>query len=327
MNTIQIEPPKNTQPHQQNGAAINNANDLPKKKTPGRPRKKPLITPAQILGVINSPMNQENYIEFIFQSPILFKKISTMFRAMNIPEIYFQFTPNKVVIDTKDHLDKSDVRIEIDCNKVTRYYCEAPLEVGVKREHFESVFHYYDKSFNSVVFFLKKSNYRSTMYISSEVRDASLDYGDLNILELITNKKDEQQRPAFPTDDAYPIKFMLPTAHLKKRVNSITSVSSTMCIEKIGDEPLTINYMQSRKINKKSTYPDGAKMNLISKVQPDDIFAVSVYIISIKPFISSLITDNIFISADISKKLMLMYKTENCKIQMFTDIVRIDGSA
>lgn len=301
--------------------------EAPKKKTPGRPRKKPLIAPAQILGTMNSPLNPDNYMEFIFQSPILFKKISTMFRAMNIPEIYFQFTADKVIIDTKDHLDKSDVRIEIDCSKVTRYYCEAPLEVGVKRENFESVFHYYDKSFNSVVFFLKKSNYRSTMYISSEVREAALDYGDLNILELIANKKDEQEARVFPNDDAYPIKFVLPTAHLKKRVNSITSVSSTLCIEKIGDEPITINYMQSRKINKKSTYPDAAKIGLVAKIEPDDIFAVSIYIINVKPFISALIADNIHISADISKKLMLMYKTDNCKIQMFTDIVRIDGGA
>lgn len=301
--------------------------ETPKKKTPGRPRKKPLIAPAQILGVMNSPLNNDNYMEFIFQAPILFKKISTMFRAMNIPEIYFQFTPTKIVIDTKDHLDKSDVRIEIDCNKVTRYYCEAPLEVGIKRENFESVFHYYDKSFNSVVFFLKKSNYRSTMYISSEVREAALDYGDLNILELITNKKDESENLTPFNDDNYPIKFMLPTVHLKKRVNSITSVSSTMCIEKIGDESLTINYMQSRKINKKSTYPDSTKINLLSKIEHDDMFAVSVYIINVKPFISSLIADNIHISADISKKLMLMYRTENCKIQMFTDIVRIESNA
>lgn len=296
-----------------------------KKKTPGRPRKKPMMPPATIMGVCSTPLNPDNKIEFVYQSPILFKKISTMFKAMNIPEIYFQFGANKIVIDTRDHLDKSDIHIEIDCTKVSRYYCHAPLEVGVKREQFESVFHHYDKTFNSAVFFLKNSNYRSTMYISSEVRDANLDYSDLHILDLIPNKKEERKEFTESSAD-YPIKFMLATNHLKKRINSITSVSSTISIEKIGDEPLTINYMQSRKVNKKSTYPDAVKMQLISRLEPDDIFAVSIYTISIKPFISSLIADNIYISADISKKFMLMYVTDSCKVQMFTDIVRINNT-
>ena len=45
------------------------------KKKPGRPRKNPIREPKPRNGVVEKPTNENNYIEFLYDKPMVFKKM------------------------------------------------------------------------------------------------------------------------------------------------------------------------------------------------------------------------------------------------------------
>ena len=46
-----------------------------KKKRPGRPRKTPLREPRPRNGIVNNPKDVKNFIEFLYDKPLIFKKL------------------------------------------------------------------------------------------------------------------------------------------------------------------------------------------------------------------------------------------------------------
>jgi len=117
----------------------------------------------------------------------------------------------------------------------------------------------------------------------------------------------------------------LPATHFKKSLNALTESSAIVTIDKVGDEPLTIQYSKGKKPSRTTTY--GEKLPMKCTIANDDIFSISVHAVNIRPFVSSLISDVVHISADKERRLMLQYNTDNMTIRIFTDIVSVGGGS
>ena len=53
-------------------------------------------------------------MEMIYDSPIVFKRIFSLFKSLSVKDITMEFKSNIIKINTSDHLKKSELYVEID---------------------------------------------------------------------------------------------------------------------------------------------------------------------------------------------------------------------
>ena len=128
------------------------------KKRPGRPRKNPIREPKQRVGVVPCPHDNANYMEFLYDKPILFKKLWQYFKLMAIEKIQIIFRPTEVIIWGEDHHKKSKMRVRIDADKINHYYCQEELDIGMFCKNPEIVMSKIDKTYSSLLFISKKGH-------------------------------------------------------------------------------------------------------------------------------------------------------------------------
>lgn len=275
------------------------SNKVPKKK-PGRPRKKPLKKPLKRSGISNKPINEENYMEMIYDMPSVFKKIFTLFKCMAVKDISMHFNKDNVEITTMDHLKKSNIKVIIDCKKINHYYCEEPIKSSMNPKNMEKIIQVLDKNYISIAFVLKKSNNRSVLNIIYK-NDVQIDeYREIDLIQSQNNGFNNSF-----DDSNYPVKFVLPSKYFKKLITDTSSFSESLTINKIGAAPLTFAYTSKDKtVKTKHIVQNAESIKLYSTVADDDIFSSSVQIDYIKPLSGSLISDFISISADSHKNII-----------------------
>ena len=85
------------------------------KKRPGRPRKKPLRPPMERIGTAAAPKQPENVVEFIYDKPMIYKKVFALFKAADAKELTFVFDKTEVRVITSDHREKAHFLATFDC--------------------------------------------------------------------------------------------------------------------------------------------------------------------------------------------------------------------
>lgn len=273
------------------------------KKKPGRPKKKIITVPAEVLGIAAAPVNADDLIEMVYCNPRMFKKLLALYKSYEVSEIEMTFDIADVKIKARDHLGKSTIYTTIDSKYLNYYYCREKLRICVKREHLERILRTLDKNHYKITFLLKE-NYRSTLYII--IKDFEYDNDDNYEVEVVYKPEEANATETRDDDKEYPIKFVLSSKHFKKKVSDIRKLSPVLTIQKIGDEPLLFTYDEAKKVNYNGVYTKPDKIRLTSKVAADDIFSVSVVIDYIKPFSNSNIGDEVFIAADKREKISFM---------------------
>ncbi len=98
--------------------------------------------------------------------------------------------------------------------------------------------------------------------------------------------------------DEYDLSFELPSDYFKKLITDISVDSKDLSLKKEGPGPIDIGYTNTGKLNLAATYPNGEKIKLKTRLNPDDIFSVSVPIVYIKPLSDSIIGEEMGIIAD-----------------------------
>ena len=68
------------------------------KKRPGRPRKTPLRKPRPRDGIVSSPSDSTNFIELIYDKPLIFKKLWQYFKLMAVDKIQLIFIHFQIYI-------------------------------------------------------------------------------------------------------------------------------------------------------------------------------------------------------------------------------------
>jgi hypothetical protein len=282
-------------------------NEKKVRRPPGRPRKKPLKEPMKRNGIAKNALNNEHCMEMIYDGPSILKKMFSFLQSMAVKKMCMIFRENCIHIITSDHMNKSHIKITINCEKINHYYCEKELTVNVHPANMEKIIKILDKNYISVAFTSKKTTSKSVLNIIFK-NDMQID--EEREVYLISSATD---LPDVSYDDLnYPIKFTLPGKYFKKIVSDISSFSDTLTIEKAGGAPLTFIHKSTNKYIVKC--PE--KINLVSTISDDDIFSSSVFVGYIKPLSGSHLSDYIKISADSRKNMIFNIKMDASNIQV-----------
>ena len=121
--------------------------DLIKRRGPGRPPSKP---PAPLLdkkGIVESPKDENNRLEFIYSDPSVFKSLFVYFKNIKAREIHLRCSPTGLTFFTRDHSKTSRIFATILGKHINWYYCEETFWLGINRDNIEKIFSSIDKTF------------------------------------------------------------------------------------------------------------------------------------------------------------------------------------
>jgi hypothetical protein len=292
-----------------------------KKKRPGRPRKTPLREPRPRNGIVTTPKDETNFIEFLYDKPLIFKKLWQYFKLMAVDKIQIIFRKSEIILWGEDHHKKSKMRIKIDNNKVNHYYCSEELDIGMSCKNPELIMNTIDKSYTSILF-LSKLN-----YMQKDIRiilNNEIEIDESHRIELIGEYDKISNETQF-LDEDYTIKFELPGRYFKKMISDIRAFSDQITIRQDSpEEPLIFEYMKNdKKIKSYHIVRNNKAINFTSKLKADDTFRVSFKIDYVKPISSALLSENITIYAHENKPLMfsILMDKNTVELKILTEII------
>jgi hypothetical protein len=296
-------------------------NNLSKKKKPGRPRKTPIREPRPRNGIVTSPKDENNFIEFLYDKPLIFKKLWQYFKLMAVDKLQIIFRPTEIIMWGEDHHLKSKMRIKINGDNVNHYYCPEEVDIGMTCKNPELIMSTIDKSYTSIVF-LSKIGYTQKDIRIILKNDIEID--ESHRIELIGEYEKMSNETMF-LDSDYTIKFELPGRYFKKMISDIRTFSDQITIRQDGpNEPLIFEYTkQDKKVKSYNIVRNNKNINFTSKLKDSETFRVSFNIDYVKPISSALLSENITIYAHENKPLMvsiLMDKT-TVELKILTEII------
>ena len=291
-----------------------------KKKKPGRPRKFPIKNSIKKTGISTTPLNSENVVEFVYDTPITLKKVFTLFKSMYITELCIEFKKETLEMTTVDHLKKSFIKVIIHGKCTNFYYCGEVIKIYVNPNNIEKIIQVLDKNYTSIAFVLKSTSSRSILNIIYK-NDVEID--EFREIDLI-KPNSGFIIPSF-SDEGYPIKFTLPCKYFKKLVSDTGVFADILTIEKIGKHPLMfIHTSNDKSVKTRHIVQSDKSINLVSTLSDEEIFSSSVHIEYIKPLSSSILSENISISADNNKNIIFKSDIDKKTIEVLvnTSIIR-----
>ena len=301
---------------------LKTTNKKEEKKKPGRPRKTPLKEPRPRNGIVVNPKDESNFIEFLYDKPLVFKKLWQYFKLMAVDKIQIIFRVDDIILWCKDHHNKSRMRIKINSNKVNHYYCSGELDLGIRCKHLELIMSTIDKTYTSILFLSKIG------YTQKDIRiilNNMMEIDESHKVELIGEYDKISNENTF-LDTDYTIKFELPGKYFKKMISDIRSFSDQITIRQDGiDEPLIFEYIEQvgKKIKSYHIVRNNKNIKFSSKLKEDETFSVSFKIDYIKPISSAMLAETITIFAHEGKPLMfsVMMDKNTAEVQILTEII------
>ena len=296
-------------------------NNLSKKKKPGRPRKTPIREPRPRNGIVTSPKDENNFIEFLYDKPLIFKKLWQYFKLMAVDKLQIIFRPTEIIMWGEDHHLKSKMRIKINGDNVNHYYCPEEVDIGMTCKNPELIMSTIDKSYTSIVF-LSKIGYTQKDIRIILKNDIEID--ESHRIELIGEYEKMSNETMF-LDSDYTIKFELPGRYFKKMISDIRTFSDQITIRQDGpNEPLIFEYTkQDKKVKSYNIVRNNKNINFTSKLKDSETFRVSFNIDYVKPISSALLSENITIYAHENKPLMvsILMDKSTVELKILTEII------
>lgn len=285
-----------------------------KKKRPGRPRKNPIREPKPRNGIVEKPTDMSNYMEFLYDKPIIFKKLWQYFKLMAVDKIQIIFRKDEIIMWGEDHHKKSKMRVRIDANKINHYYCKDELDIGMNCRNPELVMTKIDKTYSSLLF-LSKVGYTQKDLRTILKNDIEID--ESHKIELIGEYPKIEDENMF-LDEDYPIKFELPGRYFKKMISDVRAFSDQITIRQDSyDEPLIFEYItHDKKINSENIVRNSKVIKFTSDIKEVDTFRSSFKIDYVKPISSALLSENVSIYAHERKPLMFIVGMDNNTIEL-----------
>lgn len=292
------------------------------KKKPGRPRKTPVKQPRPRNGITNLPKDDNNHIEFLYDKPLLFKKIWQYFKLMAVDKIQIIFRKHEIIFWSEDHHKKSKMQFKIDVNNVNHYYCLNDLDIGVFCKNPELIMSTIDKTYNSIIFLSKKHNIQKDIRI---VLNNEIEIDESHKIELIGDYKKIENEEHFTCDNDYQIKFNLPGKYFKKMISDIRTFSDEITIRQDSvHDPLIFEYAKyDKKIISYHIVQNVKNINLVSKLKENESFRVSFKIDYVKPISSALLSETITIFAHENKPLLFYINMDKnvIELKILTEII------
>ncbi len=293
------------------------------KRGPGRPCKAPKKDPIPRKGIVKAPLHPDDHIEFIYDKPLLLRKIFQLFKQLAVAQIQIIFRQNEILFYSQDHHKKTDCRVKIDTRKINLYYCKSELEVGVSAKDIECILNTVNKEYSSIIITSNVNNTQKNIIINLE---NSLQADEIHTIELVGSYKHMENEREF-IDGDYAIELKFPWSTFKKTICDIKTMTSQMSITQMDrNKPLSFEFLKSnKKVSTKHVYKNSSTIELKSKVKEDTGFRVDIKVDYLKPIASSQITDHIIILVDENKKIMTCSYLDNHTIEIRTLTEIIDN--
>lgn len=291
------------------------------KKRPGRPRKTPIRAPRPRNGIVNKPSNENNYIEFLYDKPMVFKKMWGYYKAMAVEKLQMIFRQNELIIWGEDHHKKSRMRACIDANNINHYYCGGTLDIGIMCSDLEKIMSTIDKTCGSIMFLSKKGHTQKTIKV---ILTNDIEIEKNHTVELIGDYQRIEMEDMF-LDEDYPIKFDLPGRYFKKMISDIKAFSEQITIRQDSiSAPLIFEYItKDKKIRSEDIVKNNKLIKFQSTIDSDNMFRTGFMIDYVKPISSALLADNISICAHETKplKFLVFIDSNTVDIRILTEII------
>lgn len=296
----------------------------PPKKRPGRPKKVNINPNIKLEGVCDKGFINRSVMELIYYNPSPLKKVVSFFKSMNVRDLTFKFYKNKAVILTTDHLNKSDISVEIDGNKMLRYYCKKEFSITIDPENMKRVFQLVDKECEKIVFYsLEGSEFSNFNVMIDCVAELGTDSN--HTINLVNTAEKNDSKKLDPSK--YPLTMTMPSKTWKKYVNHIYILADEFTIQHVVKKNDTsLKYTAAnQKIANTATLHNGRKgISIVySGKNSDELFMTGIRCEYCKPLSNILISDNIVIRVSETEKVNFEANINNgeCVINVFTEII------
>lgn len=266
-----------------------------KRKGPGRPSIRSTPPPLESRGIVDSPKDPNNRLEFVYGNPLIFKALFTYFKNIKARDIHLKCHKGGITFYTRDHSKTSRIVAEVSGTHVNWHYCEGEYWLGINRDSIEKIFSSIDKTFFKITIIQTHDDIDSLLFI---FKDADIDKECNYKISLSTYPADDElyEIDKLVTPQAllinFPIEFTLTAKQFKKSISDASNFSDMLTFEKLGIYPLQLTYAKSNLIYNE-VYRSPEKIKLRSNIQENEIFRTTIKILNIKSLAASMVTDDI----------------------------------
>ena len=290
-----------------------------KKKLPGRPKKGSFEYKSAILGIRENPNSENNMVEFIFDDPKLLKKCNIILKNYYVDEVYIKFNSDNVLLLAQDHTKKVNIKIKIDCNNITEYYCKEPNDICVKRDHLDKIFNTIEKQHNRIIIYSECDSYQSILYVN--LLNEELGIHDSYSIDLLMKPCIDEFN--ILERDIYSIQFKISSKIFKKFINDSSNYCKLLKIDKYYSSPLCFKMVYNNKVQFTRKFLESDNFQLKSNLKEDEYFNISVELEYIKPFSNTILSDYFLIYMDANLGLILESVYNNiCFVNIYTGIYK-----
>ena len=262
------------------------------RRGPGRPPSKPL-TPALLKrGVVDSPENPNNRLEFAYHDPSILKQLFAYFKNIKAREVHLRCTPRGLTFFARDHSKTSRNVAVIAGEHVNWHYCEGEFVLGINRENVEKMFAGIDRTFYKVTILQAHDDPTNITFI---FKDGSCDKDCIYKIMVTPFSRDDdlyEAEAALTPEHPPPIEFTLTARQFKKTINDAAGYSETLTIEKLGAAPLQLTYAKAS-MTYNEVYRSAELIRLKSLVGPLETFRTTVKVANVRSLASSMVTDDV----------------------------------
>lgn len=309
------------------------------RRGPGRPKKQRPVDSIPKRGIVSTPSNVNavnkdmvNAVEILYENPLMFKKIFGKLKTMKVSKIPIYFKKEGIVICTKDHTESSIIYIEIKGHELNSYFCEDEYSVILQLSKIEPVINAIDKEFTAISFKSQRLTKFSKLTLALKHNPTSTT-PDWDFTTEPGGEIPEEVYATLNDEVDYPVKFVLPSRFIKKRIKSYSTQAEILKITHIGGSNVRFEYTSSCD-GVKHRWPFKNNIKLDSKVPKGELFIAPVYISDIKSVFNCIIADDIHISADKYKRIIFtsyldiqtqgkesIPGSQTCTIKIMTNLV------
>ena len=291
------------------------------KRGPGRPPKKQPAPPLRKDGVVDSPTDANNRLEFVYEDPAMLKSLFAYFKNLKAVDVHIRCMPSAITFYTRDSAATCRVVAVLPGESMNHFYCDGTFWLGLNRENVERIFSSIDRSFFKVTLLHRHDDPDNLVII---FKDADIDKECNYRIAVSTLDHDEELFAAEKLLTAMalkepPIEFQLTTKQFKKSVTDASHYSDILTFEKIGAHPLQFTYNRTG-IVYNEVYRTPEKINLRSEVKEGAIFRCTVAISNIKSLASAMVTDHVRIYCREDGDLLFRSEIDALVMSTFTNL-------
>lgn len=278
-----------------------------KKATVGRPPKKIERNDIPMRGIVSEPSNFKTAedpaliyaVELIYENTGMFKKIFNLFKNLKVESIHIRFQKDAMHMYSKDKSGESDIYVNIYGHKMNSYYAKQEYTMTCNIASFKKRMQNMSKEASEMNIYSNENDIDKSLFMNfcgaSQVTKSK---DRVNIVPSPSEDPWSEIDAKLAKEKYYGIQFELGSKHFKELINSYNHIEEFKIL-KSGSDILKFVYdYADDQGDHEDEFPYQSKINLISNLNNDDVFAINVTLSRIKSLVSSIIAPNIHISAD-----------------------------